>query len=113
MLATSQEHMIAEEPLSAFDRASAKLRALGVSLRALPGEYLVNIRKGGEATARIAPDLDEAVALGEALAAAVADLSTRHARCHPLKSAKRYRRRFIRRHNKRFRRQAIGRRRDH
>ena len=101
--------MTADEPLSAFDCASAKLRALGITLRALPGEYLVNLRNGSDATARVAADLDEAVAIGEALALG----ATQPPQYHPLKSAKRYRRRFICRHNKRFRRQAIGQRSDH
>ena len=56
------------DPPSPFELAAAELRALGISLRRLPGEYRVNYRNGGDGTARLAEDLEQAVELGRALA---------------------------------------------
>jgi len=96
------------QALSEFDRASVRLRSLGLTLRSLPGEYRVNFRNGADDTARSAADLDEAIAIGEAMAE-IAGLCphTCPARRHPSSSAKRYRRRFIRRHNKWFRQRCV------
>src|SRR5579863_10298810 len=101
-----------DDPLSAFDMAAVRLRALGLTLRALPGEYLVNYRNAGDDTAIAATDLAEAVAVGATMAAAAATAraaETSREHRHPLSSAKRYRRRFIRRHNKWLRRRLLRR----
>jgi hypothetical protein len=45
------------------------LRALGITLARLPGEYRVNYRNGQDATARMVETLDEALKLGRELAA--------------------------------------------
>lgn len=86
---------------------------MGLTLRALPGEYLVNLRNGTDETARTVADLDEAIAVGETLAGRASALPSDggRPRRHPLSSAKRYRRRFIRRHNKWFRKRSLRRRR--
>jgi hypothetical protein len=57
------------DPSSPFELASAELRALGIALARLPGEYRVNYRNGAEATARTVETLDEALAIGRELAA--------------------------------------------
>ncbi len=43
-----------EETPSVFEIAAAELRALGIILARLPGEYRVNYRDGTDATVRIA-----------------------------------------------------------
>jgi hypothetical protein len=53
---------------SPFDLATAELRKLGIALRQLPGEYSVNFINGSESTAHIAENLDDALALGRAMA---------------------------------------------
>jgi len=97
---------------SPFDIATATLRALGITLARLPGEYRVNYRNGADATARIAETVDEALALGRELAAAApepATLTTRgKRRRRPLRmTPKAVRRRMIRKHNQRMRSRAI------
>jgi hypothetical protein len=52
-----------------FDLATAELRALGITLARLPGEYRVNFRNGAESTARTVETLDQALAAGRAMAA--------------------------------------------
>jgi hypothetical protein len=52
-----------------FERASAELRKLGITLRRLPGEYSVNFINAGESTARILHTLDLALAVGRIMAA--------------------------------------------
>jgi hypothetical protein len=54
---------------SPFELAAAELRALGITLARLPGEYRVNFRNGSDATARMAETVDEALVLGRELAA--------------------------------------------
>jgi hypothetical protein len=54
---------------SPFDLATAALRALGIVLARLPGEYRVNFRNGAESTARTVETLDQALAAGRAMAA--------------------------------------------
>jgi hypothetical protein len=44
------------DPVPPFELAAAELRALGISLTRLPGEYRVNYRNGGDRTARLAED---------------------------------------------------------
>jgi hypothetical protein len=61
--------MTADPSPSPFDLATAELRALGITLASLPGEYRVNYRNGSDATARISETLDEALAIGRDLAA--------------------------------------------
>ena len=95
------------DPPSPFELAAAELRALGISLRRLPGEYRVNYRNGGEDTARLAEDLDQAVELGRALATAAPLPAVRRGR-RPLRmTAKAIRRRMIRAHNRRRRARVI------
>ena len=57
------------DSLSRFELVAAELRALGLTLRRLPGEYCVNFRYGGDATARMAEDLDQALEPGREMAA--------------------------------------------
>jgi hypothetical protein len=62
-----------------FELAAAELRALGIILARLPGEYRVNYRSGSDATARMAETLDEALELGRSMAAdAVAPRGKHH-----------------------------------
>src|SRR5450432_3615131 len=103
--------MAADPSPSPFDLATAELRALGITLASLPGEYRVNYRNGSDATARMAETLDEALALGRELAAD-APASARPAqgkrRRRPLRmTPKAVRRRMIRKHNQRMRSRAI------
>lgn len=96
-----------------FDLVVAELRTLGLTLRRLPGEYCVNFRYGGDKTARMAEDLDQALELGRTMAAKrAADQAMmtkrpnsrwRRRRMTP----KAQRRRFIRRHNRRLRARAM------
>ena len=84
-----------------------------MTLRRLPGEYCVNFRNGGDGTARLADDLDQALKLGRAMAADKAAIQA--AVKAPLRrkwrrrrmTAKAQRRRFIRRHNRRVRARAM------
>ena len=96
---------------SPFELAAAELRALGITLARLPGEYRVNYRNAGDATARTVETLDEALKLGRELAAD-APASSRPAqgkrRRRPLRmTPKAVRRRMIRKHNQRMRARAI------
>jgi hypothetical protein len=59
----------ADQPLSPFELAATQLRALGITLARLPGEYRINFRNGADATARMAETLDEALELGRGMAA--------------------------------------------
>jgi hypothetical protein len=90
-----------------FELATAELRALGITLARLPGEYRVNYRNGGDGTARLAEDLERAVELGRALAAAEPATTVRRGR-RPLRmTAKALRRRKIKAHNYRLRSRAL------
>ena len=64
---------------SPFDLATAELRAIGITIARLPGEYRVNYRNGADATARIAETVDEALALSRQLAAIAVTRRQRHA----------------------------------
>ena len=104
--------MTADPSPSRFDLATAELRALGITLASLPGEYRVNYRNASDATARMAETLDEALALGRELAAnAPAPATpTSHGkrRRRPLRmTPKAVRRRMIRKHNQRMRARSI------
>jgi hypothetical protein len=61
--------MTGDESPSPFDLATAELRAIGITIARLPGEYRVNYRNGADATARIAETVDEALTIGRELAA--------------------------------------------
>jgi hypothetical protein len=98
---------ISTDPRSRFELVEAELRALGISIRRLPGEYYVNFRYGGEKTARMADDLDEVLEIGRAMAAeAAANRATtpRRRSRRGTTIGKVRRRRFIRRRKRRVRR---------
>jgi hypothetical protein len=63
------ESMNGNESKSPFEIASDELRALGIRLRRLPGEYSVNFQGGGERSARLVETLTEALEIGRAMAA--------------------------------------------
>jgi hypothetical protein len=70
--ATTRRKRILHDPRclpSPFELAAAELRALGITLARLPGEYRVNFHNAGDATARTAETLDEALAVGQSMAA--------------------------------------------
>jgi hypothetical protein len=93
---------------SPFDRVTAELRALGITLARLPGEYRVNFRNGGDATALTVETLDEALVLGRSMAtdAPARPTQGKHRR-RPLRmTPKAIRRRMIRQHNLRLRARA-------
>ena len=106
------------EPKNAFEIAYNEMRALGLTLRRLPGEYCVNFRDGGDATARFADDLDQALEVGRAMAAEKAgdpsgtEKPPRRRRRRKRMTPKARRRRFIRAHNRRVRARALSRRSD-
>jgi hypothetical protein len=60
---------VADQPLSPFELAATELRALGITLARLPGEYRVDFHDGSNATARMAETLDEALELARSMAA--------------------------------------------
>jgi hypothetical protein len=93
------------DAVSTFELAAAELCALGIVLTRLPGEPRVNYRNGGEGTAGLADDLEQAVELGRALAADAPATSVRCGRRRrPLRmTPKAVRRRMIRQHNRRLR----------
>lgn len=100
------------DPVPPFELAAAELRALGITLARLPGEYCVNYRNGGDRTARLAEDLEQALELGRALAAAAPAPSVRRGR-RPLRmTPKAVRRRMIRQHNRRLRARMLRRQRE-
>lgn len=105
--------MPSDDPRSRFELVVAELRALGISLRRLPGEYCVNFRYGGEKTARMADDLDQAFELGRVMAAekatkqAATKKPTRRRWRRKRMTGKAQRRRFMRRHNRRVRTRAL------
>jgi hypothetical protein len=96
---------------SPFELAVAELRALGIALARLPGEYRVNFRNAGEATARAAETLDEALELGRSMAAdapaPARPAQGKRRRRPPRMTPKAQRRRMIRQHNRRMRARVI------
>jgi hypothetical protein len=54
--------------LTKFQEACATLRALGIVLEALPGEYRVNFKSGAAMTAYRTDDLDDALSVGLVMA---------------------------------------------
>ena len=105
------------DAVSRYEFLATELRALGLIIRRLPGEYCVNFRNGGDAPARFADDLDQAFELGCAMAAErAADPSTtkkppRRGWRRKKMTPKARRRRFILGHNRRLRARALGKRR--
>jgi hypothetical protein len=105
------------ESLSRFEFVATELRKIGVRIRSLPGEYCVNYRNGGDALARFADDLDQALELGHAMAAEKsADPTTtkkppRRRWRRKKMTPKARRRRFILGHNRRLRARAMRKRR--
>jgi hypothetical protein len=97
--------------LSRFELAARELRALGIVMTRLPGEYRVNYRTGTDATARTVETLDQALELGRTMAAeAPAPPSPAHGKRgrRPLRmTPKAVRRRMIRAHNRRMRARAL------
>ena len=89
--------------------AAAELRKLGLIIRRLPGEYVINFRGGGDGTARFAEDLDQALELGRTMAAEKAadqpeaKRPTRRRWRRKRMTPKARRRRFILGHNRRLR----------
>jgi hypothetical protein len=106
-------YMTYDESRSRFEIVAAKLHALGIIIRRLPGEYAVNFRDGRDNMARFADDLDQALELGRAMAAEKA-AEQRTAKKPPRRRWRRKRmkpkarrRRFILGHNRRLRARAI------
>lgn len=84
-------------PPSPFELAAAELRALGIMLARLPGQYRVNFRNGAESTARTVETLDQALAAGRAMAAEQAEQQ-------PNRAGPRWRRpRTVKAYNRRLR----------
>lgn len=105
--------MTSNDPRSRFELVAAELRPLGITIRSMPGEYSVNFRYGGDKTARIADDLDQALELGRAMAAertaeqAATKKPPRRRRRRKSMTPKARRRRFILGHNRRVRARAL------
>lgn len=98
---------------SSFDLYAAELARLGVVLTRLPGEYRVNFRAAGDATARIVETIDEALVAGREMAAeAPKKPPVKKQRQRRYMSAKAARRAFIKAHNRRMRGRAIKQQRD-
>lgn len=102
------------EPRTTFDSVAAEVRKLGLIIRRLPGEYLINFRDSSEKTARFAEDLDQALEIGRTMATeAAADrtatkrLPRRRGRWRKQMTPKARRRRFVRAHNRRVRSRAL------
>lgn len=99
--------------MNQFEIVAAQLAALGLKIAVRPGEYCVNFRGGGDATAYLTDDLDDALDHGRAVAAALPEASSapgeggRGRKWRRPKSAKAARRAFIRAHNRRMRGRAL------
>jgi hypothetical protein len=110
---TGQQSKRKPVQMNRYEIVAAKLRALGLTIRSLPGEYCVNFRNGGDKTARFADNLDEALELGRAMAAEKAADQTatrkppRRRRRRKRMTPKARRRRFILSHNRRVRAKAL------
>ena len=98
--------------MSQFEIVAVQLAALGLTIAVRPGEYVVNVRGGSDATAYFTDDLDDALTHGRAIAAALPDsaspqgVAVRHRKWRRPMSAKAQRRRKIRQHNHRMRARA-------
>jgi hypothetical protein len=102
--------------MNKFDAVAAELAALGLTIAVRPGEYVVNFRGGGDATAYFTDDLDEALDHGRALAAALAEATSqpkgpknKRRRARRPMNATAQRRRWVRRKNRRGIRGALHR----
>jgi hypothetical protein len=110
--------MTSDEIPSRFELVATELRSLGLTIRRLPGEYLVNFRNGSDATAHMVDDLDQALEVGRAMAAdRAADQATTKSRPRCQWRRKKMtprarRKRFILGHNRRLRAQALRKQRD-
>lgn len=110
--------MNSNDPRSRFELIAVELRALGITVRSLPGQYCVNFRYGGDKTARFADGLDQALELGHAMAAekAAEQAATKkpsfRRRKRKRMTPKARRRRFILGHNRRVRARALQKQRD-
>jgi hypothetical protein len=99
--------------MNQFEIVAAQLAALGLTITVRPGEYCVNFRGGGNATAYLTDDLDDALNHGRAVAAALPEAASapreggRRRKWRRPKSAKAARRAFIRAHNRRMRGRAL------
>jgi hypothetical protein len=60
--------MHAADCILPFEQAYEELRQCGIKLERLPGEYRINYMFGGEATARIVEQLEDALMQGRAMA---------------------------------------------
>jgi hypothetical protein len=91
-------------PPSPFETATIELRALGITLARLPGEYEVNFRGGRDETAQRAETLAQALQLGRTMAADRLPPSTpdRRRRRPPRMTAKAVNRRRRRAHWRRM-----------
>ena len=107
---------MADRPPTLFAGAVAELAALGVRLRARPGEYEVNFSDGDESTAYVSDDLADAIMHGHALARSIApkreaaERSTAapvRRRRSPPRSAKAYNRRLRKQQLRRLRARAL------
>lgn len=104
-----------DSPPTLFTGAVAELAALGVKLRARPGEYEVNFAAGVPATAYITDDLADAILHGHELARSIApkpepELPARRSarrRRPPPRSAKAYNRRLRKQHMRKMRARAL------
>ena len=106
--------MTDSESRSKLEIVATELRALGLTIQRLPGEYAVNFRDGRDDTARFADDLDQALEIGRAMAAERATDPAVAAKKPPRRrwrrkrmTPKARRRRFILGHNRRVRARAI------
>lgn len=95
--------MIDDKVTSRFECIAAELRRLGLTLRRLPGEYIVNFRNGSDRTARMVETLDEALEVGRQMAAETTTSSPAHGRWRrrrKLKASPRFRGGYARRRSK-------------
>ena len=71
-----------------FPDVQAELRALGIRLDCLPGEYRVNVAAGSATTAYFTESLEDALQEGRRMAAAYAQYRTQSS-CKPAKRRRR------------------------
>ena len=91
---------------STFEQAAAELARLGITLARLPGEYSVNYRNAGDATAQIVHTLDLALAVGRVMAADRPPAKPIRRRYRP-RTAKAYNRALRKKHMRKLRARAI------
>jgi hypothetical protein len=98
--------------ISRFELAARELRALGIAITRLPGEYAVNYLNGKPDTAACRENLDEAIALGRIMAQEAPAAAARKAAAYVPRrrlsmKPKAVIRRRIKAHNRRIRARAI------